>query len=205
VTVPQQINLYQAGTKSERVPFSAAFVAWASAAVLILFLGVYGYELWRSAAIEADVARLTAKREEAVKHLAQVQQTVPQRTKSALLASEIARREVELARVREVVATLSGRGDGYAAGFSQYLEGLARQRVEGLWLTGFRIVNGGKGLELRGKALSPELVPVLVQRLGEEAVFAGLSFSVLKLERPADGPAAVSFTLTTKMTAEQTG
>ena len=51
---------------------------------------------------------------------------------------------------------------------------------------GFRIYEGGERLEIRGSALRPELVPLLVQRLSSEPTFAGRSFQTLSIDRAHD-------------------
>jgi hypothetical protein len=52
-----------------------------------------------------------------------------------------------------------------------------------LWLTGFTIAGSGE-LEIRGRALSPDLVPSYIQRLNREEVLAGRSFARLEMSRP---------------------
>lgn len=72
--------------------------------------------------------------------------------------------------------------------FADYLRGLARQAINGLWITGFTWEAGGEGLEIRGRTLDPALLPEYIRRLNNEPAFRGQAFSALKLaEGKPDG------------------
>ena len=64
--------------------------------------------------------------------------------------------------------------------YSKVLKGLAEQRVEGVWLTGFRLVPSA--IELRGRLLDPALLPVYINRLNTDTVFFGRRFSALEMK-----------------------
>jgi hypothetical protein len=104
------------------------------------------------------------------------------------LDAEIAQLESELKTAREAMTALKGGAFGNQQGFAEYLRAFSRQSLGGLWLTGFNI--GGSGeLEIRGRVLSPDLVPSYIQRLNRERVLAGRSFARLEMSRPKPEPA----------------
>jgi hypothetical protein len=105
------------------------------------------------------------------------------------LDAEIGRLEAELKIGREATAAMKGGAFGNQQGFAEYLRAFSRQSLSGLWLTGFSIAGSGE-LEIRGRVLSPELVPDYIQRLNREAVLAGRSFARLEMSRPKPEPAA---------------
>jgi len=107
----------------------------------------------------------------------------------AQLNADIARYEHELKLARESVEALKGGAFGNQQGFAEYLRAFSRQSVKGLWLTGFTIAGSGE-LELRGRVLSPDLLPSYIQRLNQERVLAGRSFARLEMSRPKPGPEA---------------
>ena len=102
----------------------------------------------------------------------------------AQLDADIARLENELKNAREAMAALKGGAFGNQQGFAEYLRAFSRQSMNGLWLTGFTI-SGSGDLEIRGRVLSPDLVPSYIQRLNKEKVLAGRSFARLEMNRPA--------------------
>jgi hypothetical protein len=101
----------------------------------------------------------------------------------AQLEAEVGRLEAELKTAREAMDALQGGALGNQQGFSEYLRAFSRQSLNGLWLTGFSIAGNGE-LEIRGRVLSPDLVPSYIQRLNREQVLAGRSFARLEMSRP---------------------
>jgi hypothetical protein len=106
----------------------------------------------------------------------------------AQLEAEVGRLESELNTAREAMETLQGGALGNQQGFAEYLRAFSRQSLNGLWLTGFSIAGNGE-LEIRGRVLSPDLVPSYIQRLNREQVLAGRSFARLEMSRPKPEPA----------------
>ncbi len=101
----------------------------------------------------------------------------------AQLDAEISQLEVEFKLAGESIEALKGGALGSQQGFAEYLRAFSRQSIAGLWLTGFNI--GGTGeLELRGRAVSPDLLPSFIQRLNRERVLAGRNIAQLELNRP---------------------
>jgi hypothetical protein len=105
----------------------------------------------------------------------------------AQLETEIGRLETELKLAREAMEALKGGAFGNQQGFAEYLRAFSRQSLNGLWLTGFSIAGSGD-LEIRGRVLSPDLLPSYIQRLNREQVLAGRSFARLEMSRPKPEP-----------------
>ena len=104
--------------------------------------------------------------------------------------------QTELETQRQKVEQLLTTGAyGNRRGFSEYLAGLARQHVDGLWLTGVDISEGEQDFGITGGALRPELVAVYVQRFSHEPAFQGRRFQTLRMERPESDPGRVDFVL----------
>lgn len=181
----QQINLYNPALRRQREWLSLNGVALA-AAVFALLLAVAGGVLRVQAGQRAQaVLALDGELGAARARLAQVAGA------GGVAASEAQLKTLEemLAARREVLAALqSGGGLSPEAttGFADYLRGLARQTVNGLWLTGFSVAQGGEGMEIRGRMLVADRLPDYIRRLNAEKIFAGRQFVSLQVERPAD-------------------
>jgi hypothetical protein len=197
----QQINLYNAAFKPKRELLTAQSLAISTLVLLVL---VGGTATW---------ARLDAKGRAEEQAAAQIAQKAAQdkleaartaagmRKPSAALQAEIAEKKALLTMRDEVLAALQdGMGDPAkgGAGFSEYLRGLGRQSVSGLWLTGFAVSAGGTDMSLRGRALDKSLLPDYVRRLNAEKAFAGKSFAGLRMDAKQEGatttPGAVKTT-----------
>ena len=133
----------------------------------------------------------------AAQTLASAQAKLPAPQPSARLADEITRLTRAIGEREELVKVLSDRLDISQNGLARFLEGLARQRVDGLWLTGVSVADGGRDIVIKGQALQPQLIPVLVQRLADEASFEGVKFRELRMHRPDGNAGRIEFELRT--------
>lgn len=191
----QQINLYNPALRRQREWLSLANVALAAAGFAVL-LAVAGGALRFQAGQRAQAAlALDAELAQARLRLAQVAGA------GGLAAAEAQLKTLEetLAARREVLAALQSGGGlspDATTGFADYLRGLARQTVSGLWLTGFSVAQGGEGMEIRGRMLVAERLPDYIRRLNAEKVFAGRQFVSLQVERPVERDARPAVGLT---------
>jgi HPt (histidine-containing phosphotransfer) domain-containing protein len=183
----QNINLLGPAFRKQRRLVTLATVAQCLGVVAIALLGYFVY-------LEQQVGGLTAELRNA-EGVLRSQQGYVEKLKGgtsvpkpdAQLDAEIAQLEAELKIAREAMAALKGGAFGNQQGFAEYLRAFSRQSLGGLWLTGFNI--GGSGeLEIRGRVLSPDLVPSYLQRLNRERVLEGRSFARLEMSRPKPEP-----------------
>ncbi|MFP5345057.1 MAG: PilN domain-containing protein [Gammaproteobacteria bacterium] len=199
--IGQQINLYLPIFRGERQPFSAQTLLYALAGVAVVLMLYYGYASWSLGPVKKELASAQQRHGMALKRLEELGQQAQANQKDAALEQEVARLDAERGAKQQALANITGGGLGNTRGFSAQIEGLARQRVEGVWLTNIVISQGGADFALNGGALAPELVPVLLQALGKEPVFKGMEFKTLLLERSEQQPAWINFTLRTGNTA----
>ena len=169
----QQINLFNPAFQPQKKIFSANAMA---AALGVLVLGLVGtgvYAKVRVMRLETQVAQGEQKVQAAQKRLEAAAAEFAPRTKDSRLETELAEAQAEhdaLQRVADVIR----RGDlGNTEGYAEYFRALARQSVDGLWLTGVTIAGAGTEIGVRGRALDPALVPGYLARLRNERVLQG--------------------------------
>lgn len=169
----QQINLFNPAFQPQKKIFSVNAMA---AALGVLVLGLVGTGVAakvRVLRLEADVARGAQQVQAAQKRLEAAAAEFAPRTKDARLEDDVAAAQGEhdaLQRVADVIQ----RGDlGNTEGYAEYFRALARQSVDGLWLTGVSIAGAGMEIGVRGRALDPALVPGYLARLRNERVLQG--------------------------------
>jgi len=184
----QNINLVNPAFRKQRQLVTLATVAQCLGVTLAVLLG-YHYYLHQqvsgfAAELEGSEGLLKAQRGYVDKLKGRTAVPKP----DAQLDADIARDETELKSARQAMAALKGGALGNQQGFAEYLRAFSRQSMNGLWLTGFNI-SGSGDLEIRGRVLSPDLVPSYIQRLNKEKVLAGRSIARLEMTRPA-APAA---------------
>lgn len=191
----QQVNLYQPIFRKQKKIFSA--LALVQAAVLVVFAlgGIYAYSRWQLVALDDALTSAQDQRTETQARLTEIQRATPPRARDQRLVRAVERLQVQNEFKQRSLAMLEADLGTARAGFVGQLEGLARQKVDGVWLTHLAFSAGGSDIGLAGNALAPELVPRYLQRLSAEASFAGTQFQSFLLERTADKDSRVTFEL----------
>ncbi|MCX8085735.1 MAG: PilN domain-containing protein [Rhodocyclaceae bacterium] len=178
----QQINLYDPTLKRTR-----EWLTLGNLLVLGVGLALVVFVHAVAARLELPVlAKRVADSEAQTKALreqfARLGQTLAERQPDAALVEAIAQQRQRLEQRRAVHEALAERRAGKAGEpYAELLRGLARQSMNGLWLTGFSVDAHGR-MEIRGRTLDPALLPEYIRRLNREAAFQGRAFAALKLE-----------------------
>lgn len=207
----QQINLYNPILLRQKKYFSAATMAQALGILLLGLLAFYGYARYQVAGLQTATEQGAKRLESAQARVARLTQQFSPRAKSAELEQRIRQTETELKTLAQAQQALKQSGLLDSSGFSPYFQALARQIVDGLWLTQFTV--GGGEMRISGRALQAQLVPTYIRRLGTEPALQGRQFSMLEMRQPeaADGPAQktapryLEFTLQTTFTSDKPG
>jgi hypothetical protein len=157
-------------------------------AVGVLVLGLAGmgvYARLRVASLQREADAGAARLEQVQKRLAGVSAEFAPRQKDPQLAAELLDAEAQLGGLRRVSGIIAHGDLGNTQGFAEYFRARARQRVEGLWLTGVNIGAAGQDLGVRGRALDPALVPGFLGRLRNEQVMQGKPVGSLQIGEAA--------------------
>ena len=184
----QNINLFNPAFRKPRQLLKLSLVAQLLGIALVALIGYHYYLQQQVSGLAAELAateKLLRTQGGFVDKLKD--RPVPPVTE-AQLDTEISQLEAELKLAEESIAALKGGAFGSQRGFAEYLRAFSRQAVGGLWLTGFTI--GGGELEIRGRTLSPDLLPSYIQRLNQERALAGYHIARLEMARPKAEPVA---------------
>ncbi len=179
----QQINLFsEVFLKKRKVRYSAVTMLQALGFIVAGAALLYGYMIYQTDALTAQAAEAEKKLASEQARLAKITSEFAPQQASAQLETEMKKAEAQLKARQEMVETLKQGGViGSTEGYSEYMRAFARQSVNGLWLTGFKIVGAGTEMEITGRTVRPELVPIFVQRLSSEPVMKGRQFASLRI------------------------
>jgi hypothetical protein len=180
----QEINLLNPALAPKVQLFQGASVLTGLGALLLLCL-------MASLAVGWDTRRLAAREREQSARLAQLNtdvtrmgQEVAGRKPSVKLQNEMAALDALLAARNEVIAIIGSGALGDTRGVSDYFRAFARQRLQGLWLTGFSIQSAGADIVVQGRTLEADLVPVYLQGLRRESALRGHGFAAVSVFQP---------------------
>ncbi|VAX07853.1 hypothetical protein MNBD_GAMMA25-1126 [hydrothermal vent metagenome] len=191
----QQVNLYRASLQKNNARSSAQKLLLAmgvvSGGLLILSL-IYVFQIMQ---LEDSLGIAQAEQNIKMAQLEALQVKIQARRKDAQLQAEVDALMMDIANRQKVMKVLGQQQFGNIEGFVEHVSGLARQRINGLWLSEVRISQGGQSLGLKGQTLKAELLPRYLQRLSSEMVFTGKAFRTLLMVRDQEQPEQLVFEL----------
>lgn len=182
------INLYDPSLRPKREWLTAGNAA---AALATCTLVVALATAW----VQHDLSRLKGPAQETSTALQAAQAEIVDLTQrmakarpDARLQAELRLAQTALTQRQSALELLQAGGLGDERGHAETLAAFARQSIHGLWLTGVALEH--QQVALRGRAMSPELIPTYVGRLNREAPLQGRAFRALHIERPQQAEAA---------------
>ena len=185
--IVQQVNLYTDDLRPRQGKLQAGTALSVLVLGLVAFVVAAGVVRYQESQLQAKVGTLQQQSERLQSSVEQLTSEVSARqpdpaVEAALesVTATLVRRQQLLGRVENLIAT-------EATGFSASLLALARQVPQGLWLTQIRLDARQGNVGLAGKAQSGRLVPVYLEKLGDEPAFAGKTFGSFRLDREEDG------------------
>jgi len=181
----QQINLFNELFEQKQQRFTARTMALAAGVLVLGMAGMGVFASMRVNALQREAEAGAAQLDKAQKRLAAVSAEFTPRQSNVALAGELGEAETRLLALRRVSDLIARGGIGNPQGYAEYFRALARQRVDGLWLTGVRIGGAGQDIGVRGRALDPALVPGFLGRLRNEPVMQGKPIGSLQIGEAA--------------------
>lgn len=201
----QQINLFNPIFLKQKKTFSAVNMLDALALLVVGVALFYGYASIESLNLDRQSVETARQYEQAKALLAQTSARYAPKQLDAALEAEVKTLQAQVNTRKATLDSLSMGQLATEASYAEYLRALARQSLPGLWLTRFRVANGGDEMEIVGRALRPELVPAYIERLNRERAMRGRPFDSLAMmqregalpadaSRPAGAPASYGYT-----------
>jgi hypothetical protein len=181
----QQINLFNADFLQKKKVFTANTMAIALGVLVLGLVSVGVAARVRVASLQAQADSGAAQLEKTQKRLASVTAEFTPKKEDPRLAEELSLAQGELLGLKEVAGVIERGELGDKQGYAEYFRALARQSVEGLWLTGVRIEGAGRDIGVRGRAMDPAMVPGFLGRLRNERVMQGKPVGSLQIGEAA--------------------
>jgi len=182
----RQINLFNPAFEPRKNLLSAAGMAGAVGVAVVALGAAVAVVHVRTADLQAEADAGARRLEQAQGRLAEVTAEFAPRAPDPALAGLVAEAEGQRAALRRVADVIDHGELGNTQGYAEYFRALARQRVDGLWLTGVRIAGAGLDLGVQGRTLDPALVPGFLTRLRSEPVMQGKAVGSLQIRQAAD-------------------
>jgi hypothetical protein len=187
----QQVNLYEPIFREDHKLFSATTIGTALGIVAAGLLAITLFSWWRVQSLDRQLHAVHAQQAEQEKLMAQANAIVDQAGSHQTMEIHLQAMVADLARRQQALAYLRG-GDTVGSsdavranrGFVGRMTALARQQLDGLWLTGATFVSGSDNFELTGAATNADLVPMYLARLMNEPAIAGTKLQWIEIHQP---------------------
>lgn len=194
----QHLNLYGQIDRQVEPPFSARQQARLVAVAAVVMIAAYLALLLGASGTESELKKITAQQKAVAQELQQLKEQKARLENNPELDREVAALERDVAFRRRLMNTIAPEGRAPQGNFAEHLSGLARQHIDGMWLTEIQLQQGGQQMALLGQTKEPEYVPQYLQKLSGEAVFEGHRFRVLRIHVPEDRKDLHAFELRAK-------
>lgn len=189
----QQVNLYKDELKNIKLKYSSLTLIQLSIVIVVAFSLLSGFKVFQingkqDSLIESKKIQEKLKAEK-------VKFESAKGKKDSALAKLITQKTKELEKKQRALKVLSQDEFGNASGFAGLVGGLAKHRLEGLWLTRLRIAEGGTDISLKGITTKANLLPKYLQRLSSEKSFSGITFKYFAMDINEDKKHWLDFSL----------
>lgn len=180
----QQINLFNPIFLARRKIFSARTMATALGIVALALVAVHALQHVQLVALQRQSVETNNQFTAAQRLLTQFaadKKSGP----SKVLVDQVSRLETHLGAQQVLLDSFAGGTLGNTEGFARYMSALARQTLDGVWLTGFA-ATGGDGLSvIRGRLQQPDTLPAYLRLLNREEALRGHGFAELRIHAPS--------------------
>jgi hypothetical protein len=157
VFVSQQINLFNPIFMKQRKYFSLLTMLQALGLIVAGSLFFYGYAVHQVGQLGKQSEESTKRYNAEQARLARFSAEFSLQQANQSLRDEVQRLERQVPEQGELIEALKTGAIGNTTGYSGYMRAFARQVVQGLWLTGFKVTGDAAQISLMGGVVNPEL------------------------------------------------
>lgn len=180
----QQINLINPTLIKQKDLLTSVNISVAYGLLMACMLGLAAYTMNQISALTTSKQQLMAEQEKLQAELAQLTAARAPRAPNQALVAQLALLESKEKVQTQILTIMTRDQSSQTKSLASYMRGLARQTMDGLWLTGFSIDQSNHSVTLRGRALQAEVLPDYMHKLGQEPVFSGQLFGGLQIKQP---------------------
>lgn len=197
----RHINLYDPALRRQRRWLDARRLALAAGVIVVCLFAWGAWLRMEAGTLSAQATRLAGEVDAARQQLTSLGTELARRKADPQSAQERQALEALAERRRQILAGIDANAKAPPVTYAEHLRGLARQSMNGLWLTGFAVTQEGD-MEIRGRLLEPGLLPGYIRRLEAEPAFRGRRFTAVTVGTAGTGAAGAQ---PVAATAQKTG
>ncbi|KXS49402.1 MAG: MSHA bioproteinis protein MshI [Marinobacter sp. T13-3] len=182
----QTVNLYTAELRPRKQHLNTRSALVVMAVVVGALVGIMAFGQWQNQQLQQRADRIDRQNSQLKQANERMAAEVEARKPDPELEKALARVTDTIARRQRLLERVDSLANNNQSGFASRMAALARQIPSQLWLTAIRLESSPARMGLKGRTREPERVPLYLEQLGEEPVFAGQTFRDFLLSRPDD-------------------
>lgn len=184
--IDQQVNLYHPEFRPETNAFQSIFMLKSIAILGIALSLIYTFAQQGVSSVYAELEVVARQEATAIERLQNVRPLIQAVTGELSWSEQLSDASRMLAERQAMLSLIQGESLGDTEGFSRHLSALARQDIDGIWITRIVLSALGDKTRIDGRAIRAELVPLYVQNLTEEPAFTEQRFHRFEIDNPVD-------------------
>lgn len=178
----QQVNLFEPGLVKSKDWFTLSFVAGVYVLAVMAMLYFYSSLVSENAQLQTQRSQALAQSDAMQKKVDEfAQRLVP--VDNSKLEAELKGLKARLEMQTQILAIFQQSISENAWHLIDYMRALTGQQQPDLWLTGFKIEPAFQHVSLSGQSLQAEDIPLYLDLLSAQKVFAGTQFSGLQFKQ----------------------
>jgi MSHA biogenesis protein MshI len=186
----QQVNLYTAELRPRKQRLNARSALLLAALVVVVVLAFMAFGQWQVQKLEQRASQIERQNSQLQQAVDAMVAQVEARKPDPELEKALERVTQTISRRQRLLERVDSLANNNHSGFSSRMSALARQIPDELWLTTVTLESLPARLGLKGRTRAPERVPLYLEQLGEEPIFAGQTFRDFQLNRPDENDEA---------------
>lgn len=179
----QKINLFDHSFIPKMELASANQIVAVFLAAILLATLSSGVLYWQLSLDNKQLANEKSKLARIESRVGDLVQQYPVQQIDTALEKHIGQIEGNILMKKLIVQILQGSYDfGNTKGFSVYFKELSKKKLEGIWISRMRILNGGEQFGLYGKTIDPQTIPTMVNLFQQDENLSGHTYNLIKME-----------------------
>jgi hypothetical protein len=180
----QQINFYRSDFRPKKKQLGSGVLLAGCGVMIALMIAAFGYVTYELAAVKVELNTVNGQEQAAIQRLENFSADGGGSGGDQSWEKQLEDAKRSLREQQIVLTMVRDSAWGDIDGFSRHLRSLARQNIDGLWLSYIRLSALGDNTQLEGQALRAALVPAYLQSLSLEDPFSEQRFNQFQIDRP---------------------
>jgi len=196
----QQVNLYLAEFPTKQRKKVSKKVAFVVSLVVVLAIGSTSFFYWKLQILKDQLSIEMNSVNDAKNAMDKLQQIINKSASEDNLKVKLIELKEKVAEKNAIKSKIQKQLAYGSAGFSKHFVALAKQDIEGLWITSIQFTSSSDRAIIEGETQKPDLIMVYLKKLAAEAAFKGVTFTDFQVgaaENALPDSGIVAFTIST--------